>query len=539
MIGVALDPRALAVAREFFELFKTPWEPAVAGRKYSVLIGAGGDRANIDADLTIIYSSRPDEIDAQLGIVAEPERPAGPVELMWEGSALPVYGGVATFPGRPEGYLTAGGKAVDCQRDAEGRVVHRIGYDLFSEVEHLLTSGQPVSFSMTPTLELHIAFLRRSLIDAGIPFIEIPPRPHGHAFTCCLTHDIDFHGIRRHAFDRTLAGFVARASVGTLVDFCAGRRSLAEAVRNWRAVLSLPFVFAGLLPDFWRPFEDYARADGERKSTFFVIPFRGRPGIGPAGNVDATRVVAYQASDVRQEATEAVRRGSELAVHGIDAWRDAEAGRAELSQLIPITERLSAGVRMHWLYFSTDSPRRLEEAGYVYDSTWGYNDAIGYRAGTSQVFRLAGTQNLMELPLSIMDSALFFGSRMGLGPKQALERCQTIVNNARRFGGTLVINWHDRSLVPERLWDSAYTKLLDAIARDDVWFATAEEAVNWFQWRRSIRFADDGGVIACDRMKGGRTTVPPAVLRVHRPDAGANGFEELCISGGESLAVAV
>ena len=41
---------------------------------------------------------------------------------------------------------------------------------------------------------------------------------------------------------------------------------------------------------------------------------------------------------------------------------------------------------MHWLYFGDDSPKTLEAAGFDYDSTCGYNDAVGYRAGTSQVF---------------------------------------------------------------------------------------------------------------------------------------------------------
>jgi len=144
----------------------------------------------------------------------------------------------------------------------------------------------------------------------------------------------------------------------------------------------------------------------------------------------------------------------------------------------------------------------------------------------------------MELPLSIMDSALFFGGRMGLGPQEGLDRCQTIVNNAAQFGGTLVVNWHDRSLVPERLWDRSYSKLLDAIGRHGVWFASAGEAVNWFRWRRSIRFAEDGRVVAGERTNAdGRAAVPPAVLRVHRPEIGE--FEESCITGGDSLAVAV
>jgi hypothetical protein len=540
MVGVALDPRDLAVACEFFELFKTPWEPAVRGKKYHAVISAGGECPDVDADLTVVYSSQAEEIDRELGILAEHELSSGAV--VWDGTALPIYGRVATFRGVPGDRLTSGGNAVECCRRVEGGLVHRIGYDLFSEVGHLLTSGQPVAHAVTPTLELHIALLRRSLVDAGVPFIEIPPRPHGYDFTCCLTHDIDFYGIRRHVFDRTLAGFVARTSVGTLVDLFRGRRSLSEAVRNWRALLSLPFVFAGLLPDFWRPLEHYATADEGRKSTFFLVPFRSRPGINPDGDVDAVRAVPYQVSEVREEALAAAKRGSELAVHGIDSWRDVDAGRAEMKELTSLTNRPAAGVRMHWLYFSPDAPRCLEAAGFEYDSTWGYNDAIGYRAGTSQVFRLTGCRNLMELPLSIMDSALLFSNRMGLAPDEAVDRCQPVVNNAKRFGGTLVVNWHDRSLVPERLWDGVYRRLLDTIgSTDDVWFATAREAVDWFRWRRSIRFGENDTVTACDRSKlNGLTAVPPAVVRVHRHSINAEAqFEELCISSGESLAVAL
>src|SRR5215831_4732207 len=146
MIGVALAPRDLAVAREFFELFKTPWEPAVSGKKYSVLVGAGGSHANIDADLTIIYSSRPDESDRELGVVVEPDRSAN---VSWEGVSLPIFGNIATFRSVSDARLTVDGKALDCRRQVGERHVHRVGYDLFSEIAHLLTSGQPASHAMT------------------------------------------------------------------------------------------------------------------------------------------------------------------------------------------------------------------------------------------------------------------------------------------------------------------------------------------------------------------------------------------------------
>ncbi len=45
------------------------------------------------------------------------------------------------------------------------------------------------------------------------------------------------------------------------------------------------------------------------------------------------------------------------------------------------------------------TPSILDEAGFSYDSSAGYNETVGYRNGTTQVFRPLGTKTLLELPL--------------------------------------------------------------------------------------------------------------------------------------------
>jgi hypothetical protein len=422
---------------------------------------------------------------------------------------------------------------VNYRRQLGTSQVLRLGYDLFHEIRHLLSDGQPALHARTPTLDLHIALLRATLVGAGMSVVEIPARPYGYDFAVCLTHDVDFFGIRRHRFDRTLAGFVARASVGTFIDLIRGRRPLAEAVRNWAALLTLPLVLLNLVADPWQPFDDYARVEHGSRSTFFVVPFKGRAGVAPDGTVDAARAVAYQASDVREEVSQAAARQSEIAVHGIDAWRDAESGRAELRQVTALTGAATAGVRMHWLYFAAHSPRQLEAAGFEYDSSWGYNEAVGYRAGTSQVFRLPDTEALMELPLSIMDSALFYRHRMDLSASDAWQCCRHLVEQAKCFGGTLVINWHDRSLAPERLWDQFYQRLLQELgAGNHAWFATARQAVSWFRWRRSFRFSIDESGSLTVHGSPPPPACPAARLRITRPTAGTErSFEEFCLDG--------
>jgi hypothetical protein len=191
---------------------------------------------------------------------------------------------------------------------------------------------------------------------------------------------------------------------------------------------------------------------------------------------------------------------------------------------------------MHWLYFSADSPARLEAAGFGYDSSWGYNETVGFRAGTSQVFRLAGTQSLMELPMTIMDSAMFFPGRMDLARDDAFRLCEGIVRHAKQFGGTLVVNWHDRSLVPERLWDAFYKELLTELDRNGrAMFTTAGEAVDWFRWRRSIRFAEVSGYQTAWEVSAPRSTVAPAIVQIHRPSTTGGSIEERRFGGPEPL----
>jgi hypothetical protein len=486
LIGVLAHVHEREIVGEFFELFKTPWEFAIPDRHYAVLLNTTGRLDRCDAQLLVAYGSGRMACDEQFEVF--PTRVGGVAEASFGDFKLPIYGQLATF-GLGPGKIQFAGQRAEYKQKGEGKSIVRIGYDLFQEVRFLLTTGQPVPYASIPTLELHIKRLRVALVESGVSFVEIPPTPHGYEFVCCLTHDIDFYGISRHKFDRTLAGFLARASGGTLIDVIRGRRSFVEALRNWLAIIELPLVFLGIIRDFWHPFEDYSRGDDGLPSTFFLVPFKGRAGEAPNGSVNAARAVKYQASEIRVNAIEVAHRGSELAVHGIDAWRDevsAEAEKLELSSRWPIT-----GIRMHWLYFADESPRRLDAAGFGYDSTCGYNETVGFRAGTAQAFRFPGTQTLLELPMLIMDSAMFSPGRMRLSRVEARNVWRPIISRVAEFGGALVVNWHERSLAPERLWGAAYRELLDeVVGGHHAWFATAASAVEWFRLRRAVRFAN-------------------------------------------------
>src|SRR5439155_671266 len=113
----------------------------------------------------------------------------------------------------------------------------------------------------------------------------------------------------------------------------------------------------------------------------------------------------------------------------------------------------------------------------------GYNETIGYRNGTTQVFNPPGATTLLELPLHIQDGALFYPNRLDLSESEAEKRCRALIDNARQFGGVLTVLWHDRSHGPERFWGDFYIRLVQALKSSKGWFATAGRVVSWFRKR--------------------------------------------------------
>lgn len=497
MIGVICKTEEREIAKEFFELFKTPWEFFNEGAAYPVILSTDVWQPNGDAKLFILYGSGLSGFDAEHGTSVD--SCAKDRLLDCDEVTIPVYGRLSTFDSTAQPLLKVKGegKAAAIALQIGSQKLLRVGYDLLQEIKHLLSQGQPAKYAATPTLEIHIALLRRWVLEAGMPLMEIPPAPYGYDFIACLTHDIDFAAIKDHKFDHTMFGFLYRALVVTIVDALRGKAGWKRTRKNLRAALMLPAVHLRIVTDFWSRITRYLELEKGLKSTFFFLPFKGMPGKTIDGQLaPRKRGAKYDIDDLRGTISHLVSEGCEVGLHGIDAWHDFERAGWEMKRIASVTGKSVQGVRMHWLYFGQDSPEVLEKAGLSYDSTLGYNDGVGFFAGTSQAFKLWDTRELLELPLTIQDTAMFYSGRMNLGEEEAFVICKKIIENVWRFGGVLVINWHDRSLAPERLWGDFYVRLVNEIKSYKAWFATGLEAANWFRKRRAAAFTefvgDDG-----------------------------------------------
>jgi hypothetical protein len=507
MIGVVADATELPVAAEFFELFKTPWELYRPGKQYeAVLVSNRCDLERIEARVLVVYGGQANGDDA--GKQLRQLNDAGTAKVLDcpFGGKLPIYGCCMGFEDPAHSGMlfdAESGLPVCIVQEGSSRCTVRVGYDLFSEVRWLLTSGQPVANAEIPTLDLHIEVLRQLLVKCAVPFCEIPAAPKGYRFVVALTHDVDHPSIRLHKFDHTIGGFLIRAVFGSVKKLAGGRLGFGKVIRNWIAALKLPLVYLGWAQDEWLRFVEYTRFEPGGRSTFFFIPFRGKPGRYRTGSAPSSRAAAYGAADVAAQISTLQRQGCEIGLHGIDAWCDEEAARTEFAAMDIPQEHGERGVRMHWLYFDETSHEVLDRAGATYDSTIGYNGTVGYRAGTAQVYRPLSAVQMLELPLIVMDTALFYPSHLNLTYDQAWQKVLPLIENAAQFGGCVTINWHDRSLFPERLWADFYQEFVKELEKRGAWITTAAGAVGWFRERRSASFqADSNGAVRIQSASG-------------------------------------
>lgn len=523
MIRVAVNPDRLDAAAEFFELFKTAWKPYTEGEECTILLSDGTVLPDASASLYILFSP-----DDQPGDVSSAEPTTSPEDgfrmRTVAGMDLPVYTACRFFQGVERPLLSdSSGRVLAYKTENAGQKIVRVGYDLFDETAYLLSVGQPVANAGIAALDRQIDFLRRCILDAGIPVPELLPCPPRHPYMVCLTHDVDFVSIRSYGLGRTFQGFVRRALFGSWKRVFSGSLTWTGLLKNIAAVLAVPLVHLRLVKDFWMQFDAYRRMEEPNRSTFFLIPFKHRPGEQVTEPYPHRRASRYDVEDVRKDVLPLVEEGWEMGLHGIDAWRDAGCGQLEKERVDSVLGRTTRGIRMHWLCRNVHTNRVLDEAGFDYDSTCGYNETVGFRAGTSQVFKPLDAARLLEVPMHIQDVALFYPAFMNLDEEAAWEQCRAVLDECERHAGVLTVLWHMRSLAPERQWGGFYRRLLERFRLDGAWIGTAEQAVDWFRKRRAAQVVLNGS-------PGGETEVCldgnaglPMTVRVYFPTEFAPG----------------
>lgn len=336
-----------------------------------------------------------------------------------------------------------------------------------------------------------------NLLAAGLRrimpgFTAAPRWPGGRQYAVAFTHDVD-DPERPDLLPNLLH------QLGQLV----GRRR-REAYWQLRADLRSGHYLDLLKSPTRRPqwdFHDFMQTEARfnvRSAFYFAVERRALRLPGRAGNAIGTRIddaadpldVAYDCRHARFRRLfrELHSQHWELGLHaGYRSRDDRTSVRRQRRRLQALADAPFTGVRHHYLRLHPGNPLQTladdAAAGLEYDSSIGFNDAPGFRAGIALPFRpydplARAAGGLIELPLTIADMHLSRTDKWA-AIDATLEHLQAI----RRLGGLAVLDWHVGHWHSDPAWRAAYFAACQFVAEDsEAWAASPAEIARW--WRR-------------------------------------------------------
>jgi hypothetical protein len=215
-------------------------------------------------------------------------------------------------------------------------------------------------------------------------------------------------------------------------------------------------LFSGAPPAELRAVQDIARLSIEKKLHSSVYWMASSPGHWDAGYDPRLPMVRDM---IRWLDDNQIENGVQP---GYNTFRSPEKLRKEILALREVLGDRPLGGRQHYLRWCPETWIHWETSGLSYDSTLGFADRIGFRAGTCVPYRpwlfaLNRPADLQEIPLLVMDGTLLV--YMKLSEEQSLARVQDVVERCSAVGGVFTLVWHNNNLL-DPTYRSLYTRLL-------------------------------------------------------------------------------
>jgi peptidoglycan/xylan/chitin deacetylase (PgdA/CDA1 family) len=302
-------------------------------------------------------------------------------------------------------------------------------------------------FPATATIAASAGLVRRPVVNEWLELLWLALHHVWPAlerrrlqFSIAPSHDVDWplagesglaEMLRRAASD-TVVSHDPRASARRLVGYAAGLAGKHH--------LDVNNTFDAIM--------DASESRGLRSAFYFIADRR-------AGLIDGN----YSLDDpwIRGLLRRIHVRGHEIGLHtSYTTPTDGAQTRYERDRLVRVLDEEGIeldrlGGRQHFLRWRNPITwRNWADAGLDYDSTLGFSEEIGFRAGVCLEYPVFDLEQkrplaLRELPLAAMEVAAL--DRLQLGPASALEAIIELRETCRRYNGTFTLLWHNSRLV--------------------------------------------------------------------------------------------
>ncbi|MEZ0249287.1 MAG: polysaccharide deacetylase family protein, partial [Thermoproteus sp.] len=279
--------------------------------------------------------------------------------------------------------------------------------------------------------------------------------PDGAEFAVALTHDIDYVVPKWSHIWRALHISIRS---GDLRE--ATKRLFSRWIKRFNPIVNIRHITK-------------VEEEFNAKSTFFVLVNR------------QDYMAGVKLELIAEDIAEAEDKGWEVGLHaGYFSYNDPRKIQTEKQKLERYVKHV-VGIRNHFLRFDVPHSWLLLSRFFIYDSTYGYADAAGFRNGVCHPFKPATREgtiiDIWELPLSVMDTTL--QTYMKLDINSAFFLVKRLTRQIKQVGGVLVLLWHNNRFDPllSHDWHKLYISLLKYFRDEKAYLASAFEIIKLWE----------------------------------------------------------
>lgn len=337
-------------------------------------------------------------------------------------------------------------------------------WDLFTKEEEYhpkkMDKYQRVSYTASGQKNVLIPSVSKYLVHHGFH----PEYTDGKKFAVFLSHDIDDIAISPRQVFRSMIPYpLHRDHLGS-IRFLTSYTKKEKPYVNFRKIVELEKKY-----------------DASSSFFFLAIP-------------EDVFGKKYQLDEVTNELPAILTHDCEIGLHtGFYSFDDFRRIKEEKEKLEKASGIKVAGVRNHLYRFKLPQTwNLLSQAGFTYDSSFGYYDTIGFRNGICHPFKPYDLTNgrtidLIEIPPCVVDVTLF--SYMKCDAKEAWNYIRNLIDVVEALGGVMTIIWHNWTFsypvsyagLFGKEWTKLYEKILKYGYEKHAWLTTGKNIADFVQ----------------------------------------------------------
>jgi hypothetical protein len=254
--------------------------------------------------------------------------------------------------------------------------------------------------------------------------------------------------------------------------FKCGKHLLQLSLRDGFSDFKKGVSFACRNCDYWC-FDGWTRLEKELdiKSVYYFFSKSDYGKLNPKRwLLDPSYDIAKNGR-LKQKCRELISEGNQIGIHG--SYFSSEDGTLFMKEKEILENSINYKItksRQHWLnYYESKTPYIHCEARIEQDSTLGFNDISGFRAGVASIYNPYDHKNnipfpFKEIPLVIVDS--HFYDYLDDYAQNHLEWLFDSMSKVKNFGISVI--WHQRVISSDYGWDQGYKKLVSMVKNRDI-----------------------------------------------------------------------